>query len=266
VPKYDGWLALGDAGRGYGFVFSATDANGKSAAVLVAWMPVGQSGKLDSSTMGRDVRVVDAATGAERSLDADQTLLLTEAPVILRGLSAQAVKGARTNAGKPFPWGGNFAGAMAVECRPGQRDVAAGIIRGGYGDYPSVRFTDGSTGVVVPGDIGHALSFVVHPSFGKVDTREYYVRATMRRLGPGNVGMNLLYETADSKGRSPYSNAGKWFGAKNDGGWQTYTWRIGDAAFSKMWGNDFSIRPEQSVPFAIGKVEVSVEPFEGGRK
>ena len=28
-----------------------------------------------------------------------------------------------------------------------------------------------------------------------------------------------------------------------------------------MWGYDFTLRPEQSVPFVIGKVEVSTEPF-----
>jgi hypothetical protein len=44
-------------------------------------------------------------------------------------------------------------------------------------------------------------------------------------------------------------------------GWQTYTWTIKDASFSKMWGHDLVIRPEQSVPFVLGKVEVSTEPF-----
>jgi hypothetical protein len=43
--------------------------------------------------------------------------------------------------------------------------------------------------------------------------------------------------------------------------WQTYTWHVTEACFAKMWGYDFSIRPEQSVPFVIGKVEVSTIPF-----
>ena len=34
-----------------------------------------------------------------------------------------------------------------------------------------------------------------------------------------------------------------------------------DASFSRMWGHDFSIRPEQSIPFVIGKVEGSKVPF-----
>ena len=33
------------------------------------------------------------------------------------------------------------------------------------------------------------------------------------------------------------------------------------AFLSKMWGYDFVISPEQSIPFAIGKLEVSTSPF-----
>ena len=73
--------------------------------------------------------------------------------------------------------------------------------------------------------------------------------------------MNLIYEAADGRGLSPYTNAGKWFGTTAETDWQTYTWRVTDACFSKMWGYDFVLRPEQSIPFAIGKVEVSTEPF-----
>jgi hypothetical protein len=83
----------------------------------------------------------------------------------------------------------------------------------------------------------------------------------VRRLAAGNVGMNLIYEKADSQGRTPYANVGKWFGTTQDGGWQTYTWHVTDACFSRMWGYDFVVRPEQSIPFALGKVEVSAEAF-----
>jgi len=44
--------------------------------------------------------------------------------------------------------------------------------------------------------------------------------------------------------------------------WATYTWHCQDACFSKMWGYDFVIAPEQSILFAIGKIEVSTVPFE----
>ncbi len=105
------------------------------------------------------------------------------------------------------------------------------------------------------------MSFYVHPFFASFQTKEYYIRVRVRRVAPGNVGMNLVYEVADSQGRSPYKNRGQWFGVSEDTGWQTYTWHVTDACFSRMWGYDFGFRPEQSVPFVIGKVEVSTIPF-----
>ena len=67
---------------------------------------------------------------------------------------------------------------------------------------------------------------------------------------------------ADSQGRSPDANVGQWFGVTKGSNWQTHTWRCTNACFSTMWGYDFVISPEQSVPFAIGKIEVSTTPFE----
>ena len=72
--------------------------------------------------------------------------------------------------------------------------------------------------------------------------------------------MNLVYEAADGQA-TPYKNAGRWFGVAAGEGWQTYTWHVTDACLSKMWGYDFSIRPEQSVPFVVGNVEVRTTPF-----
>ncbi len=126
----------------------------------------------------------------------------------------------------------------------------------------TVTFEDGSTGMVVQGDISHPVSFYVHPSFASFHTREYYIRVTARRFSAGNVGMNLLYEVADSQGRGAYRNAEKWFGVNEGTDWQTSTWHVTDACFSKMWGYDIVVRPEESVPFAIGKIEVSTVPFE----
>ena len=39
-------------------------------------------------------------------------------------------------------------------------------------------------------------------------------------------------------------------------GWQTHEWTVDDACFAKMWGHDFSFRPEKSGPYVIGKIEV----------
>jgi hypothetical protein len=168
---------------------------------------------------------------------------------------------AKANARKPFPWGGDHSAAKIATCVPGAPESSSGIFQLRRDNTPVVKFADGSTGIIVQGDITHPVSFYIHPSFAKFSTKEYYVRATVRRFSAGNVGMNLLYEIADSQGRSPYINTGKWGGATKDDGWQTISWHITDACFSKMWGYDFALRPEQSAPFAIGKVEVSTEPF-----
>jgi len=252
-PAYQGWLPLGRDARGYSFVFK-----GKTAPVLIAWMPKG----LTDSTLSfpGDVQVTDAHGGTTSTLKANQQMTLTDAPVFVVGLPAELADQAKANANKAFPWGGDYTSAKTVSFQPGSSG-AKGVFPVGRADRPVVKFADGSEGIVLEGDIGHPINFYVHPSFAKFQTREYYVRVTVRRLAAGNVGMNCLYEVADSQGRSPYANTGKWFGTTKDGGWQTYTWHVTDACFSRMWGYDFVIRPEQSIPFALGKVEVSAEPF-----
>ncbi len=103
-------------------------------------------------------------------------------------------------------------------------------------------------------DITHPVSFYAHPSFASFHTREYYVRVTARRFSAGNVGMNLIDEVADSQCRAAHTNAGKWLGANAGTDWQTSTWHVTDTCFFKMWGDDIVVRPEESVPYAIGRL------------
>jgi hypothetical protein len=254
TPKYLGWLALGREGRGYGFVFE-----GKSAPVLIAWMPTGLTDRTVS--FAGDVEVTDALGTRPTTLKAAEPLELTALPVLVVGLPQGAVKRARANAGKSFPWGGHYFAAKTVSCQPGLPDGSHGIFQTDRSSTPTVKFPDGSTGILLRGDINHPVNFYVHPSFASFQTKEYHVRVTVRRVAPGNVGMNLFYEAADSQGRTPYKNVGKWFGVAQGDGWQTHTWHVTDACFAKMWGYDLSVRPEQSVPFVLGKVEVSTAPF-----
>ena len=255
TPQSQGWLALGEGGRGYGFVF----ANGKSS-VLVAWMPSGLADK--SLTFSSDVEVTDLVSSATKTLMAGHPLGLSDEPVLIAGVPTDLVTRAMANAGRNFPWGGDFSKAKSVSLTLGSTEPSQGIFPTGRTASPTVTFPDGSTGIVVQGDIGHGVSFYVHPSFASMQTRDYYVRVTARRFSAGNVGMNLIYEVADSQGRGAYRNAEKWFGVNAGTDWQTSTWHVTDACFSKMWGYDIVVRPEQSVPFAIDKVEVSTVPFE----
>jgi hypothetical protein len=254
TPTSLGWLALGKDGRGYGFVFE-----GKDGPVLVAWMPAKMKSKTANFTS--DVVVTDILTGTETRVKTGQSYELTDTPVLITCHLADVVKEAKANASKSFPWGGDYSTAKTVVCSPASPEINGGIFQLRRDNYPTAKFADGSTGIIVQGDINHPVSFYVHPSFAKFSTKEYYVRVTVRRLSGGNVGMNLIYELADSQGRTPYKNREQWFGTTKDDGWQTHTWHLTDACFSKMWGYDFTLRPEQSVPFVIGKVEVSTEPF-----
>jgi hypothetical protein len=91
--------------------------------------------------------------------------------------------------------------------------------------------------------------------------------------------MDLVYKVANSRGQRLMRIAGRdtsgpdittyqgeskgeeFVLSENTSQWQTHTWHLTDAAFAKMWDFDFSINPEQSVPFVVGKVEVSTQPF-----
>jgi hypothetical protein len=248
TPKVLGWLALGPKGRGYGFVFQ-----GAVKPVLVAWMPSGES---DASTSFKSaVELIDLA-GAKTPLAAGKPLTLGDAPIFVVGLPADVVKTAQSNAPKPYPWGGNYASATTVSVDFGA-EQPQGVFT--LAKRSLHKFADGSQGWKLGANEGS--NFFVHPSFASLDAREYYIRLTVRRIGPGGLGMNCVYEMADSQGRTPYKNVGDWFGATADEGWQTHTWHVTDACFSAMWGYDFCFRPEQSVPFVIGKVEVSTQPF-----
>ena len=250
-PKYQGWLALGSSRRGYGFVFQ-----GVAKTVLVAWMPVGET---DRVIFGGNAEVSDTSSNSVSTLRAGQPLPLTDTPVFVVGVPSDLLGQARANAGRNFPWGGDYSAAKTVGLQLGSSAGSKGVFQVGKKSTPRHTFPDGTTGIRMESD--QDARFYLHPSFANFQTRDYYIRIAVRRLGEGNVGMNLHYEVADSQGRAAYKNRGQWFGLSKETGWQTHTWHVNNACFSKMWGYDFSFRPEQSVPFVIGQIEVSTVPF-----
>ncbi len=253
TPKYIGWLALGDGGRGYGFVFHST-----LQAVLVAWMPAGATDK--SVKFTGDVNVIDSLSGETSQLKSGEPLVLSESSVFVAGIPAGLVAQAQANVQKNFPWGGDFSTAKSVSIKLGKDAASNGIFKRDCKSDGVFIFPDGSSGPYVPAN--HSSAFYVHPSFANLATSNYFVRLTMRRITRGNLGMNFNHEIADSQGHGAYRGTGAWFSLPEDDGWQTNTWHVTDACFSKMWGFDFSFNPEKSEPFVIGKVEVSTEPFE----
>ena len=269
TPKYVGWLALGAGNRSYGFVFvnvpppdtaDLEDAHPLTAPayVLALWMPAGMTDNSISFT--GDVQVIDAMTNTTAPLKAGQPLALTDKPVFIKGLPAHLVAQAAANAAQNFPWGGDYSKATTVFLELGPQPYSQGVVRQGGLGVPHT-FDDNSTGIEVQGNIGSSANFYTHPSFAGIKTREYYIRMSFRRIGPGNVGMNFNYEVADSQGKGPLRHSGGWYSVDADPGWQTHVWHVTDACFAKMWGFDFCVNPEQSVPFVIGKVEVSTQPL-----
>lgn len=252
-PEFSGWLALGKQGRGYGFVFK-----GASSPVLVAWMPARLTD--DSLRFASDVKVTDSPTGATSALKAGDALTLTDTPVFITSLPPDLLQQAKANAGKAFPWGGDFSAAKTVSIDLGSKPQSRGIFQLGQTPMPVHQFDDGSSGALVQNN--QIPPFYLHPSFASIKTRDYYIRLTLRRIGAGNVGMNFAYEIADTKGQNgPMRNSGGWYSAGPEMGWQTKSWHVTDASFAKMWGYDINFKPEKSVSFAISKVEVSTEPF-----
>jgi len=253
-PEFQGWLTLGKGNRSYGFVFR----NGEKSA-LALWMPARMTD--NSLTFNGDVQVIDSLTGVSTPLKTGEPLTLTDKPVFITDLPAELVAQAQANAKKNFPWGGDYSGAATVSLQLGAEDIRGGVVQSGAIGAPHVFEDDHSTGRVVQGKIGSTANFYTHPSFAGIMAREYYIRIAFRRLTPGNVGMNFKYEVADSQGKGPLRHSGGWFSLKPGMEWQTQTWHVTDACFAKMWSFDFCVAPEQSVPFVIGKVEVSTKPF-----
>jgi hypothetical protein len=253
-PRYRGWLSLGKDAKAYGFVF-----DGASAPVLVAWMPAGGADN-NTQSFTADMQVIDPLGNSTSTLKAGQPLAMTDAPLVIVGLPTDLLMQATNNASKNFPWRGDHSTAKTVSIQLGAEPINNGIMQVNRASTPPHRSPDGTGGVRIERNTN--ATFYLHPSFANLKTRDYYIRLSLRRLGPGNVGMNCSYEVADNKGQiGPMRNSGGWFSLPEREGWQTQTWHVTDACFAKMWGYDINFRPEKSVPFVIGKVEVSLEAF-----
>ena len=251
APKPLGWLALGKDGKGYGFVF-----DGSTVPVLAAWMPAGAS---DTITFPGSVQVINALTGAATNLKANEALTLTDTPLFILDLPPDLTARARASARKNYPWGGDYSQAQTVSIQFGLTTTESGLFHRAEKSTRPHQFPDGSAGLEITNN--RVGSFVVHPSFASFTTTDYYIRLTLRRIAPGNVGMNFAYEVADSQGKSPMHHTPGWYSLPEGLQWQSHTWHVTDACFSKMWGYDFAFLPEKTVPFVIGKVEVSTKPF-----
>lgn len=230
APKRAGWLV--QDGKHFAFAFE-----GAQGPTLVAWAAPGVTSRFSP---GAKVRVVNPRTGAETEA---VEVELTPAPVILVGIPPARLAEARTQAAKPFPWGGDYTGATAVRWEDG---AAKGV-------HPTAgKAADGVLNL--SGTAGTA--FTVDPNFLSYTTVPLKVTALVRRNGAKGAGFNFRYEsTADFKGGFG------WHGIPAGEQWTTLTWTLKDPRFVGKFGFHFSFDSDspEHAEFSVKSVTVSRE-------
>lgn len=166
--------------------------------------------------------------------------MLTQSPVFISELATDLVQLAKSNVGKSFPWGGDYASAREVTCRLAATNTDTGL-----------KQVNPKTTVVVNDLVescrrpdfanpelhneGRYVYFRVDPSFVPFGTRELEITIVARRLTPGkDAGMNLSYESL--KG---YRGGPGWWTIPKDEKWHEHTWKVTDANFVGQWGWNF---------------------------
>jgi hypothetical protein len=228
-PRYVGWLDL-DQG-GYGFLFRGTKGD-----VLAAWSLAGERRKVRFTAA---VIVTDPA-GKPAPLPAGRVLVLTPKPVLVGNVPADLAGLARRNAGKPYPWGGDYTSARVVTCRLGAANREDGLKQVNPRTTVVVNALDESyrrpdfANPALNGE-GRYVYFRADPQFVPFGTKDLEITIAAKRLAPGKeAGMNLTYESA--KG---YQGAQRWWTIPEGDRWHESTWRVSDANFVGQWGWNF---------------------------
>jgi polysaccharide biosynthesis protein PslG len=223
VPRYVGWLNLADGG--YGFVFE-----GAKGPVLSAWS---SKGVARTVTFSGDVHLTDVA-GKDTPLPAGQALKLGSSPLWISGVPGEMLALAQQNAGKPFPWGGDFSNVSEVSCTLGATNTEHGITQRNPQTTPVVNMLDHSFRRSNRKDgEGHYAYFRVDPQFASFGTKDLEITVVARRAEPGKASaINICYESL--KG---YRGTGSSKPMTDD--WTEYTWKVDDANFVGGWGWNF---------------------------
>ncbi|MCI0735335.1 MAG: endo-1,4-beta-xylanase [Beijerinckiaceae bacterium] len=226
-PRYLGWLDL-DSG-GYGFLF-----DGRGGNVLAAWSPAMEQRKVKFAA---DVHVIGLA-GNDSVLKAGQELTLTATPALIAMVPGALADQARRNAGKPFPWLGDYAHASAISCRLQDTNLDDGLRQ--INPETSVPAeVDGvpSRRIDFTRPAGRYVLFRADPQFAPFGTTSLEITAVVRRVAPDLVaGLNLEYESL--KG---YVGAPPWFTIPADEQWHELTWKVSAANFAGAWGYNFRL-------------------------
>jgi hypothetical protein len=228
TPSPTGWLNLGE--RSYGFMFTAGDKN-----VLAAWAPTGVTVK---AVFDGNVTVSDLA-GNRTPLKAGQSLTLPATPILIEHLPAALIAEARTNGGKPYPWGGEMARAQVASVRLQAKNLESGIRQVNPDTTSAVVVGEESsrqTKFSIPGGEGHYVYFSVDPQFAPFGTHDLEISAVVRRIASDKLsGLALNYESS-----AGYVDAG-YFNIPEGDQWHELTWRVSDANFVGAWGWNFRL-------------------------
>lgn len=253
APRYLGWLH--PAGDAYGFVFQ-----GRKAPVLVAWAPA--DGEERTTTFAAPVRIVDGA-GTETRLAAGAPLRLTRMPVFVLDMPAALVRQARTQAGKPFPWGGDFSQAASVACQLAATNTDRGLrqvfLRPDHEKRSEPAVVDGAACRRMIGtDKDHVCAyFRADPRLFPFGPRPLAVTVVARRAAPDlPAELALTYEAQE--GYRDFQTGGESWSIPAGDDWQEHTWSVTNACFANRWGWHIGlIRCGETNAFFVREVRVA---------
>jgi hypothetical protein len=220
-PDYLGWVLLND--KDYGFAFTGAGGN-----VLITWAPVGST---DQLSFDRPAQIVDPLTA--KSISSDK-LNLTTAPVLILNPPDVLIQKAKSNKGKPLPWGGDFSAKKSVSVTFGPTNNEQGLhTQSALSIANDVLAYGGAarSGAVPGGNV-----FMVDPGFLSYTSEPIEVSITVRRnANNDNAGFKLTYESTHGS-----KNCG-WYTVPDNKQWHTMKWKITDDEFVGMYGFNFSL-------------------------
>ncbi|QIF04548.1 hypothetical protein G5S37_24460 [Roseimicrobium sp. ORNL1] len=225
-PDYLGWVLFQE--KHYGFVFQ-----GAEGIVLITWAH--QGGAAEVSFKQR-VRIVNPLTGGIASVD---RLTLAAAPMLVLDVPDDLVAQAKTNRGKPLPWGGDYAQAESVSITMEGKQVEKGLhtLSGDAVAGAVVAYGGSARAGSVPG--GNV--FVVDPQFLSYDTVPIEITAVVRRNEANdNAGFKLVYESTNGLKTAKSG----WYTVPDNKQWHTVRWQIDDAQFVNYWGYNFALESD----------------------
>jgi hypothetical protein len=219
-PTYKGWLVLNN--KDNAFVFQ-----GALTSVMAAWAP---PNAVDNADFGQPVQILNPVAG---SILTASSYFLSNAPVLVLGVSSNLVAQAVSNRAIPFPWGGDYSGVSSVSAAMANPNVESGLHQ--LNPDGSSMPTNVFGGWARDCSKGSAQTFTVDPNFLSYTHASIKISAVVRKISSGdNPSFNLKYESATG-----FKGIG-WNSVPGSDKWYTLSWTISDDEFVGKWGYHFS--------------------------